>query len=403
MAGHPTTYAQIAFVLCAAIGIPGSGVAAQAPVWEENIDVDPTAFRYVAEVPSVDVVVPTVVELPLDVILFDSYSTVARDDTGRYSVALFTNRATYQDIRQSVIAGPGEGPITELSDNDVSTLHDVPFASDGSNSTTYTIVMSKPVTVAEVVLRLGENVALPETVAVTARTPAEPERDTVLVAERTLTGTRVQVPPTRVQSLTVMLGHSQPLRLAELAAVPEVAVSYTPVLRFLAQPGRAYTVLADADRPYGTVEGRGVDLVSDVGVLTLETATFDTNPVYVPSDRDGDGVPDAYDNCPTLANTKQHDFDLNGVGDACDDFDTDGVLNALDNCPDEPNIGQQDDDADGIGNVCDGEEDRVTEQYPWIPWAGLGIAALMLGAMVLSAFRSKRFVFERTEVVDDGR
>ena len=39
-------------------------------------------------------------------------------------------------------------------------------------------------------------------------------------------------------------------------------------------------------------------------------------PVYA-QDGDGDGVPDASDNCPLIANSTQSDCDGNGVGDAC--------------------------------------------------------------------------------------
>ena len=47
-----------------------------------------------------------------------------------------------------------------------------------------------------------------------------------------------------------------------------------------------------------------------------------------PADADGDGVPDAQDNCPTVANADQKDSDGDGVGDACDQCagTTDGLV-----------------------------------------------------------------------------
>ena len=36
------------------------------------------------------------------------------------------------------------------------------------------------------------------------------------------------------------------------------------------------------------------------------------------ADRDGDGVPDARDNCPAAGNASQADKDGDGVGDACE-------------------------------------------------------------------------------------
>ena len=52
--------------------------------------------------------------------------------------------------------------------------------------------------------------------------------------------------------------------------------------------------------------------------ITDTTGTSDTLTFPIHVTRDGDGVPDARDNCPTIANQDQTDTNHNGVGDACD-------------------------------------------------------------------------------------
>jgi glucose/arabinose dehydrogenase len=57
-------------------------------------------------------------------------------------------------------------------------------------------------------------------------------------------------------------------------------------------------------------------------------------------DSDGDGIDDADDNCPMIANADQLDTDSDGFGDVCD------------NCEFTANPGQEDSNLDGIGDAC---------------------------------------------------
>ena len=65
--------------------------------------------------------------------------------------------------------------------------------------------------------------------------------------------------------------------------------------------------------------------------LTAGDSTLDR--LLVVEDRDGDGVLDALDNCPDVANPLQEDTDGNGRGSACDDADLDGTEDDEDPCP----------------------------------------------------------------------
>jgi hypothetical protein len=90
------------------------------------------------------------------------------------------------------------------------------------------------------------------------------------------------------------------------------------------------------------------ELAPGVYTATLRLKTNDAaRPVFmvpvrfeVLADADRDGVPDAADNCPTVANADQADADHDARGDACD------------NCPGVPNADQVDRNADGAGDAC---------------------------------------------------
>ncbi len=107
----------------------------------------------------------------------------------------------------------------------------------------------------------------------------------------------------------------------------------------LAQPGWVVTQVRTKPQTY----------------LFLSDVTFE---VFAPAslDSDGDGEPDATDNCPQDPNSDQSDADADGIGNACNDhgdLDGDEWSDVLDNCPGDPNPNQEDADLDLLGDICD--------------------------------------------------
>ncbi|MFN0249849.1 MAG: thrombospondin type 3 repeat-containing protein [Kofleriaceae bacterium] len=76
----------------------------------------------------------------------------------------------------------------------------------------------------------------------------------------------------------------------------------------------------------------------DDAMIEPDAPMFDAGPM----DNDGDGVANASDNCPQMANNDQHDEDNDAVGDVCD------------NCPHVANANQAAVmDNDSVGDACD--------------------------------------------------
>lgn len=131
--------------------------------------------------------------------------------------------------------------------------------------------------------------------------------------------------------------------------------SYTPqttvngVTQFTVETGTYTLTVAKSGYKTFTSTGNGISANKNIPVA-LESA--------IPSpDTDGDGIPDARDNCPDTYNPDQADTNGNGIGDVCEgiqtDTDEDGIPDISDNCPSTYNPDQTDTDGNGIGDVCD--------------------------------------------------
>ncbi|MDO8514524.1 MAG: thrombospondin type 3 repeat-containing protein [bacterium] len=332
-------------------------------------------------VSTIKIVVPTVTEVPFDRDFLERTDFAVLDTTtGRFEPSYFmqTNLSTV------LFASSDTGTsIGSLSDGNTTSYASFDVPGDRFVRSIIRLQAAEPTVASALTIALDANVALPATVAVRAG-------GKVVVAERALDSTVVRFPQTRAGDWTIEFTHVQPLRITEMHLVEDNVPSGTRSLRFLAQPNHSYRIYFNPDRSVIVSVGESGNLLDSREVYRIVSPQSRSNPAYIQADVDSDGVPDIRDNCASIANTDQADVDMNGLGDVCQDFDRDGVSNVEDNCKDTPNVGQTDADGDGIGDVCDAEESRLTEKYTWIPWVGIGFAAIVIVVLFgLTAFAKK--------------
>lgn len=290
----------------------------------------------------------------------------------------FRREVYVNKIRLIATANMASAEAAKMTDENTLTYAEFGVRGDAQETAKIILVGHEPIESSALNLLLDEHVALPSFVEI--KIPiGEAGQEKIILANTKVFGRTINFPKTVSREWHILFRYSQPLRISELSLLQENAVKTSSgFLRFLAQPVTAYKIYFDPDRPVNIRASEAGNLYSDKGVLQIKNIRTINNPIYRISDIDKDGIPDLSDNCVTIANGDQKDVDQNGRGDACDDFDRDGVINNEDNCVNLPNADQRDIDDDKIGDVCDKEEGRITERYPWLPWAGIVFAALVL-------------------------
>lgn len=373
-------------LLLAVFGATLSVSAEQVPVNNET-DAITSAFQKYKDISAPSIKVPTVVETPFSEDFANRFN-FAILDTGTNAFQPYYYVETLRSDRTPVsvsIQGSGSGG-SQMLDGDTRTFAEFALPENTQGQTQLLVTSAKAITMSSLSLFLDQYVALPTSIEIRASTDSG---EKIVLARSRMNSSSVVFPKTSAKEWTISLTYGQPLRITELVLREEGAgVASSRALRFLAQPKHNYRVYFDADRSVKMSVGEAGNLASNIDVMRLVSVASQANAGYVLADTDGDSIQDMRDNCVSTANTDQLDVNENGRGDACDDFDKDGVANSVDNCPDQPNRNQADVDNDKIGDICDEEESRITEKYPWLPWAGMGFAGLVLIVLFALTARS---------------
>lgn len=336
-----------------------------------------SAYRLYKDVGNISINTPTVVEIPITDEFIERFNFAVLDKTANlFEPYFFKQETLINKIPTMIIAYPNNYSVNRMNDNNAHTYADFPLPNNAQGYVQITLSSVNPITSSALTVLLDDNVALPNSIEIRAFVNGQ---NIIVLANKKMDEQTIYFPKTTSNRWVIAFAFSQPLRISELnLRQVNIAKTSANAIRFLAQPAHSYRIYFNPDRLSPAPVGEAGNLAFTKEILSIPAAPSQNNPNYIIADIDNDGVPDIRDNCVSVANPDQQDINNNKRGDACDDFDQDGIINSKDNCPNNPNINQKDVDSDGIGDICDKEESRITERYTWIPWAGIGFAALVL-------------------------
>lgn len=342
-----------------------------------------SAFQNQKTIDDLDLIVPTVVEVPF----------ATNEKTG-YDLAVLENES--QTFQPWILVSETEDQENQnvstenkaLVDGNTLTYAEYEVPAESKGTVDIILTTEEAVRSSSITFWLDQHVALPTHLSIEVQ---DGNNKKEILSRTPMKSTTVSFPETEATQWIIHLEYSQLLRISEIELTQENNQNKaTQAIRFLAQPDTSYTIYFNADRPVNITTGESGNLTKDEGVKTQPSINSEKNETYQKEDTDEDGIPDETDNCVSVANADQTDQDANDRGDPCDDYDRDGVINHEDNCDNEPNARQNDEDGDGVGDSCDEEESRVTERYPWLPWTGMGLAVAIIGFLFYKTAKEKR-------------
>lgn len=341
------------------------------------------AFQKLTPLTIPKIIVPTLVSVPFS-FGFESNAAALRKvgDTSDVFVPFVYNTVRVEGPSFSTTAGGADA--SQLTDGKIDSYFDLPFQA-GENSITIELA-TKP---QKIVTASGVQLIYAEFSSRPTEAEVEVVRDGTAKTVRARSAgvpDIIHFPEEYADVWRVTLWYDQPIRISEAMLVPILGGIRTDGITFLAEPGARYELFTNPDRSVYVQTSESPNLSGEARVKG-SAGPSSQNQTFIPADTDADGVVEVQDNCRSVANPLQEDVDGNGVGDACDDFDRDGYATIHDNCPFITNRDQRDTDGDKIGDVCDDGESRVTEQYPWLPWMGIGLVVLVLLAMTTLMMR----------------